>query len=118
MNDEVISKDERMWAMLTHISAFSFFLIPIFGNILGPLIIWMLKKEQYPFVDEQGKESLNFQISVSIYAFISSILIILVVGILALIALFFLTFILVIVASVKVNDGEHYRYPLTIRLIK
>jgi uncharacterized Tic20 family protein len=50
-----------MWAMFCHIAAFAFFIFP-FGNILGPLVIWLIKKETYPFVDEQGKESLNFQI--------------------------------------------------------
>lgn len=115
--EEVLSKDERMWAMFTHISAFAFFVIP-FGNILGPLVIWMIKKESYPFVDEQGKEALNFQISITIYTFVSIILIILIIGIPILIALFLLDFILVVIAAVKANDGFHYRYPLTIQFLK
>lgn len=115
---EALSKDERMWAMFTHLSAFAIFFVPFFGNIVGPLVIWMIKKDEYPFVDEQGKESLNFQISITLYSFAAAILIILVVGIFMLISIFFVTFILVVVAGVRANDGIHYKYPLTIRFIK
>ncbi|MCZ7601787.1 MAG: DUF4870 domain-containing protein [Melioribacteraceae bacterium] len=112
-----ISKDERMWGMFCHISAFAFFIFP-FGNIIGPLVVWLIKKDVYPFVDEQGKESLNFQISVSIYAFAALLLSIILIGIPILIALFFFDFILVVVAAVKANDGFNYKYPLSIQLIK
>ncbi len=115
--EEILSKDERMWAMFVHIAAFAFFVIP-FGNILGPLIIWMIKKEQYPFVEEQGKEALNFQISMTIYAVASIILIIIVIGLPVLIAVFFVDFVFTVIAAVKANDGEHYVYPLTIKFIK
>lgn len=111
-----MSKDEKMWAMLCHLSALAGFVIP-FGNIIAPLVIWILKKEEYPLVDDQGKEALNFQISVTIYLIIGVILIFVAIGIvvLPLIALFSL--IMIIVASIKANDGVKYRYPLTIRLI-
>lgn len=113
-----ISKDERMWAMLSHISAFAFFVFPAFGNILGPLIIWLIKKEEYPFVDEQGKESLNFQISITIYSLAAALLSIILIGIPILISLFFFDFIMVVIASIKANDGFHYKYPLSIQLIR
>ncbi len=113
-----ISKDERMWAMLSHISAFAFFVFPAFGNILGPLIIWLIKKEEYPFVDEQGKEALNFQISITIYSLAAALLSIILIGIPILIALFFFDFIMVVVAAIKANDGFHYKYPLSIQLIR
>jgi uncharacterized Tic20 family protein len=112
-----LSKDERMWGMLCHISAFAFFVFP-FGNIVGPLIIWLIKKEDYAFVNEQGKEALNFQISVTIYALAALLLSIILIGIPILIALFFFDFILVVVASVKANDGYHYKYPLSLQLIR
>lgn len=115
--DVSISKDERMWGMLCHISAFAFFVFP-FGNILGPLVVWLIKKETYPFVDEQGKESLNFQISVTIYGFAALLLSIILIGIPILIALFFFNFILVVVAAIKANDGFHYKYPLSLQLIR
>lgn len=115
--DTSLSKDERMWGMLCHISAFAFFIFP-FGNIIGPLVIWLIKKDVYPFVNEQGKESLNFQISVTIYAFAALLLSIILIGIPILIALFFFNFIMVVIAAIKSNDGFHYRYPLSIELIR
>jgi uncharacterized Tic20 family protein len=112
------SKDARTWATVCHLSALSAFVgIPL-ENILGPLVVWLLKRNDHPFVDDQGKEALNFQISMTIYGIVAGILVILLVGI-ALLALVAVTdFILVIVASMKANDGERYRYPFTIRLIR
>ena len=57
-----IGKDERMWAMFCHLSSFA--------HIFGPLIIWLIKREEMPLVDDQGREALNFQISITIYALI------------------------------------------------
>lgn len=113
---QTVSKDAKMWGMLAHLTSFAFFIFP-FGNILGPLIIWLIKKDEYPFVDDQGKESLNFQISMTIYGLIAGVLVLILVGVALLVVVFIVDFILVIVASIKANDGEHYRYPLTIRLI-
>lgn len=114
---DTYSKDERMWGMLTHLSAFSFFIFP-FGNILGPLIVWQIKKEEFPFVDDQGKEAVNFQISMTIYGIISTLLIVMIIGIALLAAVFITTFVLTIIAGIKANEGIHYRYPLVIRVIK
>lgn len=110
-------KDERTWGMLCHLSALAGFIIP-FGNIIGPLIVYSMKKDEYAFVADQGKESLNFQMSVSIYLFISIILIFVGLGILLIIAIPLLALILTVVASVRANDGEYYRYPLCIHFIK
>jgi len=77
-----------------------------------------MKKNEYPFVDEQGKESLNFQISVTIYSIPLFVLIFVLIGIPLLILLLAADVILVIVAAVKASNGESFRYPLTIRLIK
>lgn len=115
--DTSLSKDERMWGMLCHISAFAFFIFP-FGNIIGPLVIWLIKRDVYQFVNEQGKESLNFQISITIYALAALLLSIILIGIPILIALFFFNFIMVVVAAIKANDGYHYRYPLSIELVR
>lgn len=117
MDTYLPSKDERTWAMVAHLSAFSGFIIP-FGNILGPLIIWLIKREEMPFVNQQGKEALNFGISVTIYAAISYILVFILVGIFALIALFVFWLAVVIMASIRANEGKAYRYPLCIRLVK
>lgn len=113
----VEDKDERMWGMLCHLSALAGFIIP-FGNIIGPLIVYSMKKDEYPFVVDQGKESLNFQISVLIYIVLSFVLLILVVGLIFLLIIPLLSIILTVVASVRANDGEYYRYPFCIRFIK
>src|SRR5687767_8768963 len=80
------TNDERTWAMLSHLSALLVFTAIPFANILGPLVVWLVKREQFPLVEDQGKEALNFQISMTIYAIVSAILVLLVVGILMLIA--------------------------------
>ena len=113
----VANKDQNMWAMLCHLTALAGFIIP-FGNIIGPLVIWMVKKDEFPLVDDQGKESLNFQISMTIYYIVSAILIIVLIGILMLIGLAVFSLIMIIIAMVKANDGVAYRYPLCIRFIK
>jgi hypothetical protein len=107
---------ERNWGMFCHLAAFATFLIP-FGNIIGPLIVWLVKKDESAFVDEQGKESLNFQISVTIYIIVAAILVLVFLGIFLLIAIGILWLILVIIATVKANSGESFQYPLTIRFI-
>ena len=111
------SKDERTWAMLCHFSAFAGLIIP-FGNFLAPLIIWLIKKEELPFVENQGKEVLNFQISMTIYLLISGILCIILIGIPILIGLVIFCFIITLIAAISANDGKAYRYPMNLRLIK
>lgn len=112
-----LSKDERMWAMLAHISAVAGFIFP-FGNIIGPLLIWILKKEEYPFVDDQGKEALNFQISITFYVIISIILVFVIIGIPLIIIVGLFALIMAIIAAINAYDGNAYRYPLTFRVIK
>jgi len=111
------SKDERTWAMLCHFSAFAGLIFP-FGNFLAPLIIWLIKKEELPFVEDQGKEVLNFQISMTIYLLISGILCIILIGIPILIGLVIFCFIITLIAAISANDGKAYRYPMNLRLIK
>ncbi len=111
-------KDERMWGMLCHLSA----LAAVFGipmlNILGPLVVWLLKKNTSPFVDEQGKSALNFQITATIAGLVCIPLVFLGIGIFLLIAIGIADLIFVIIASIKVNQGETYKYPVTLTLIK
>ena len=111
------NKDERTWAMLSHFSALCIFIFP-FGNILAPLIIWLIKKEEMSFVEDQAKEVLNFQISMTIYLIGSIILIIVLIGIPILIGLGIFNVIITIIAGIKANDGESYRYPINLKLIK
>jgi uncharacterized Tic20 family protein len=109
-----LSNDERTFGMLCHLSALAGYIFP-FGNIIAPLIIWAIKKDQYPWVDQNGKEALNFQISMSIYMLISAIMIIILIGIFFLVALGIINLVFIILASVKANNGEDFSYPLAIR---
>lgn len=111
------NRQERLWATFIHLSAFATFIFP-FGNIIAPLIIWLVKKEEHSLVDDQGKEVLNFQISITIYIVISAFLSMILIGIPVLIALFILWLVLIIKAAIKANKGERYSYPFTIRFIK
>ena len=110
------SKNERTWGMLCHISTFSGLIIPL-GSILSPLIIWLIKKDESPFITDQGKEVLNFQISMIIYILLSLFLIILLIGIPILIGLIIFNIIVTIIGAINANDGKYYRYPITIRFI-
>ncbi|HDR89101.1 MAG TPA: DUF4870 domain-containing protein [Bacteroidetes bacterium] len=109
--------EERNWAMFCHLAALAGYIIP-FGNIIGPLIIWVLKREESSFVDFHGKAAVNFQISMTLYLILAAMLIILLIGIFMLIALGVLNLILVIIASVRANSGEYFEYPLSIRFIQ
>lgn len=113
-----VGKDARMWAMFCHLAGLAGYIMPVVGNIIGPLILWQVKKDEYGFVDEQGKEAVNFQISMSLYALISIPLFFVCVGPFLLAAVGIVDLVLLIIAAVKANSGEHYRYPLTIRFIK
>jgi hypothetical protein len=110
-------KDVRTWSMLCHLAALIGFVFP-FGNVLGPLIVWLIKKDDSPQVDRQGRMSLNFQISWTIYMVVAAFLIILVIGLILLPLLALTMLILVIIAGVKVNNGEDFKYPLTIKFLK
>jgi len=113
-----ISKDARMWAMISHLSGLAGIVIPVIGNVVAPLVIWQIKKNDYPFVNEQGKEAVNFQISMSIYALICLPFFLICVGPFLLAAVGIVDLIFLLIAAVKANSGYHYRYPLTIRFIK
>jgi uncharacterized Tic20 family protein len=116
MNAPMSEEEERQWAMFAHIGTFSSMFVPL-GNIIAPIVIWQLKKNESPFVVEQAKESLNFQITLMIYAVISFLLVFIVIGFFLIFGLVIFGLIIVIVAGVKANDGEHYRYPMSIRFI-
>lgn len=109
--------DAKTWGLLCHISALSGYVVPL-GSVLGPLVVWLIKKDQYPFVDEQGKESLNFQISMLVYMLASIPLIFVFVGFFLVVGLAVIDLVFVILATVAASRGESYRYPLTIRFIK
>jgi uncharacterized Tic20 family protein len=111
------SREARQWAMFCHFAAFLGLIFP-FGNLLGPLILWQLKKETDPFIDAQGKEAMNFQITVALAAVVCFMLIIVVIGFPLLMLVGVGALVLTIIAGIKANEGVAYRYPFTWRLIK
>ncbi|VVO72206.1 hypothetical protein PS838_01354 [Pseudomonas fluorescens] len=110
-------KEVRQWAMFCHLSALLGIWIP-FGTLIGPLILWQMKREMDPFIDAQGKEALNFQITVAIATGISILLMVVVVGFFLVGLVAIGAVVLTIIAGVKANEGFPYRYPFTWRLIK
>lgn len=112
-----VSQEERTMGMLCHLLGLALYIGIPFGNILGPLIVWLIKKDQYPFVNDQGKESLNFQISVTIYLIAASVLMLALVGFVLAPAVAIFAIVEVIMASVKASKGIPFRYPLSIKFI-
>lgn len=122
------SAEERQWAMFAHLSALAGGLltgaIGGWGFFLGPLVIWLMKKDTMPFVADQAKEALNFNITVSAIMLLMLVLTVVTLGIGIIIAgpIMFIVgiaaLVLIIMAAIKANEGHAYRYPLTIRLVK
>ena len=111
ISTSIISSDEKTWAILAHI-------LTIVSSFLAPLIIYLIKKDESPFVSEHAKESLNFQITMFIFYIISVILMVVLIGILLIWLLSIANLVLVIIASIKASEKKTYRYPFNIRLIK
>lgn len=106
-----VSKDSKTFGMLCH-------LLGIFTGFLGPLIIWLIKKDQDKFVDDQGKEALNFQITFIIAWIVGVVSIFICIGAILLPVIAICNLIFCIMGAVKANNGELYRYPVNLRLIK
>ena len=111
------SSDVRTWCVLCHAAALLGLFFHFLGHLGGPLIVWLLKRGDSPEIDANGKESLNFQISMLIYDAVAFILCFVLIGVPILIALWILNTVFVIIASVKTSEGKFYRYPFTIRFI-
>ncbi|HHH80603.1 MAG TPA: DUF4870 domain-containing protein, partial [candidate division Zixibacteria bacterium] len=101
---QLLEDQARTWAMICHLSAFVGIIIP-FGSIIAPLVIWLIKRAESSFIDDQGKEALNFQISMIIYAVISWILVTIFIGYLLLFAVGIFDIVMVIMAALKANEG-------------
>jgi hypothetical protein len=116
--------EEKTWGLIVHLSGFAVFVLPAFGNLIGVLIAWLLLKDKSAFADDQGKEALNFHLSLWLYAgaAIAFSIVTLGIGLLAtipfLLALALYQVVMMIVAAVEANNGKAYRYPLTIRFVK
>jgi len=112
------TQDERNWGLIAHLSAFAGLVAPFAGNVIGPLVVWLVKREQSAFVEAQAKESLNFNITVLIGYAVCALFIIVFIGFLLMGALFIYWLVMTIMAAVKAGEGLPYRYPFAIRLVK
>jgi uncharacterized protein len=115
--NRVLSETERNWAMLCHLSALAGFIFP-FGGILGPMICWLSRKEESMWVDINGKNSMNFQLSFLLYMILSIPLCFIIVGIPIVFALGTTKLVCSIIASIKSSKGELFKYPLVIPFIQ
>lgn len=113
----ILPESERNWAMLCHLSSFAGYFFP-FGGIIGPLICWLSKKDESQWVNENGRASLNFQLSILLYMILALPLCFIIIGIPIEIFLAILEVVCVIIASVKASRGERYKYPLMIPFIQ
>lgn len=110
------NQQEHTWATFAHLSGFLGFVVP-FGNIVAPLVIWLTKKNEMPFVNTHAKEALNFQISITIYSIIAFVLMLLLIGFPLLLGIVIFEIIMIIKASIAANHGQAFRYPITLRFI-
>ena len=115
--NRVLSETERNWAMLCHLSAFAGFFFP-FGGIIGPLICWLSKKDESVWVYTNGKDSLNFQLSILLYIVLTIPLCFIIIGLPIIAILVTLRVICIIIASLKASKGEPFKYPLVIPFIQ
>ena len=106
------------WGMLCHLLSLCQLLGIPFGNVLGPLVLWLLKRNEDPFVEICGKESVNFQLSMTLYVLLSFALMFVFIGFFTLIAVMLFNIVYTLIAAIKASDGESYRYPGSIRFIK
>ena len=112
------TEDERTWGMLAHLSALAGLVMPLIGIVLGPLIVWLARRDQSAFVAAHAKEALNFNISVLLAAVVCALLMLVFVGVLLGTALFIAWLVLTLIAAIKASEGELYRYPFSLRLVK
>ena len=111
-----IEKSEKEFGLLVYASSFAGYLIPL-GSILGPLILWLMKREESRFVDQCGRNCLNFKISLFIYVVVSAVLVLVGIGVILLAALAILDLVCTVIGTVKASEGKVYKYPLTIKFL-
>lgn len=114
--DTPATQDERTWGMVSHLSALVGVIIP-FGGIIAPLVIWLVKRDQSAYVAEHAKEALNFNITVGIAGVVCWILVFAFIGVPLAITLGIYWLVMTIIAAIKANEGNAYRYPFALRLV-
>ncbi len=112
-----LSQDDKSMGMVAHLSALSGYIIP-FGNILGPLLIYLTQKDKSEFIAYHAKESLNFQITVTLAMLVSGVLTFVLIGIPLLIAVAIGSLVLTIIAGIRANEGKWYQYPWKLTFIQ
>jgi uncharacterized Tic20 family protein len=110
-----LSSENRNWAMAAHLSAFVGAWVAL--AFVGPLVVWLIKRDEHPFVEQHAREALNFNLTLLIYIVVAGILALVLIGIPLLIAIGITWLVLTIIAAVRAANGEPYRYPLTIRFV-
>jgi uncharacterized protein len=115
---ETTSKEARQWAAIAHASALVGWLGNGIGFLVAPLVVWLIKRNDDPFVDEQGKEAVNFQITMLLAALVGLVLTVVLIGFLILLGVAICATVLPIIAAIKASEGQPYRYPFSLRLIK
>lgn len=111
-----IAERDRPLATMTHLSALVGYLIPL-ANLIIPLVIWLVKRGDSPDIDAVGREVVNFNLSMLLYACFGFLLTFVLVGFLVLFGLWLFGIVVTIIAALRANDGWRYRYPLTIRFL-
>ena len=114
--NKVLSETERNWAMFCHLSAFAGFFFP-FGGIIGPLVCWLTKKDESVWIYINGRNSLNFQLSMLLYIVLALPLFFIIIGFPIVFLLVTIKVICIVIASVKASKGEPFKYPLVIPFI-
>jgi uncharacterized Tic20 family protein len=112
------SENERTWGMLAHLAALAGLVMPLVGNVLGPLLVWLTKREQSAFVAAHAKEALNFNITVALAGIVCGFLALIFIGFLLGTALFIAWLVMTLIAAIKASEGAPYHYPVSLRLVK
>lgn len=112
------SESERTWGMLAHLSALAGLIFPLLGIVLGPLVVYLARRDNSPFVAAHGKEALNFNITVLLATVVCMLLMMVFVGFLLGTALFVAWLVLTLIAAIRASEGQPYRYPVSLRFIK
>ena len=112
-----LTSDDRTWAVISHLSGLMGYVIPFFGNVLAPFVLWQVFKDKSAHVAREAKEALNFQITCSIMAMIAFALMLVMIGVFLLPVVGVFQVVFMIIAAIKASEGRPYRYPLVLRLL-
>ena len=117
MENDSNERESRQWSMFLHLSVLTGFIVPLAG-LVAPIVIWQMKKDDSPKLDMHGKIMVNWVLSMILYMIVSVVLSFVVIGLPMLLALVVLNIVFPIIGGIKANNGETWRYPLSIRFMK